>query len=78
MAAQHVITYIKPQTSISNNPADLKAGDEVLIYDAISSQDEWYVVADVVERDGRLRIRAISMDFYFDATLVKQCRINEQ
>lgn len=52
----------------------IKPGNLVKVFDAISAQDEWYQVADVVETDGRTRVRLIGFNFYFSASLIKGVR----
>jgi hypothetical protein len=69
----HIITYRTRKTS-TRKLSQLKPGQLVTIYDAISARDEQYQIADVVERDGRKRIRLVGFNYYMDANLVKGVR----
>jgi hypothetical protein len=72
----HSITYRTPRKSNTHNQP-LRAGDVVLVNDAISGRRERYQLADVVERDGHLRVRLIGMNFYFAASLVQRVEVRD-
>jgi hypothetical protein len=69
-----IITYRSPKSSPSRDLTQLQPSALVTVYDAISEQDEEYQVADVVERDGRIRVRVVGQNYYFDSNLVKEVR----
>jgi predicted nuclease of restriction endonuclease-like RecB superfamily len=58
----------------NNNIVIPKAGDLVKVFDDISSRDEWYMAADVVEKDSRIRVRLVGFNFYMSASLIKEVR----
>lgn len=70
------ITYNQPTPTTYQRAEELRGGDEVLIYDGRSGCLEWHLVMDAFERDGRTKIRIAGANFYFDAKLIKDCRIN--
>lgn len=69
-------TYPQPTPTTIPRIDDLRGGDEVLVYDARSGSLEWFVVMDAVERDRRMKIRIEGANFYFDSSLITDCRIN--
>jgi hypothetical protein len=50
--------------------AQLHAGDSVLVWDGKEGENVWLEIADILERDGRWKIRAVGLNFYFDEALV--------
>lgn len=46
------------------------AGAHVLVYDGARGHNVWLYVDDVRVVDGRIKLRSLPMDFYFDEALV--------
>jgi hypothetical protein len=70
------ITY--PQETVCTRPRveQLQAGDEVEVFDGRLGDYVWLMVMDVVERDGRTKLRVEGYAFYFDESLTRDIRIN--
>ncbi len=48
----------------------IHAGDRVLIFDGLISQNVWIVVDEILITGERTKLRSGNMDFYFDESLV--------
>ncbi len=65
---QRQLTIVRQQQA---RPARrIQAGDRVLIFDGLISQNVWIVVDEILITGERTKLRSGNMDFYFDSSLV--------
>lgn len=72
----HSITYPKQTVCTRPRVNELRAGDEVEVYDGMLGDYAWFTVLDAVERNGRMKVRIEGANYYFDEGLCRDVRFN--